>query len=169
MGKKEAAQRKTFKGHYRGPERFKGDKTKIAAWKAEKAKGNPNPGMASGPESYDTAGNVIPVASSTTATNPAPVKPEKADAPANTFNPASAMNTVSGMTQKYAGATRKFKGTYAGPDKYKGLAPAGGKWKGKYIGAEKRKGVAKPTVTPSVAGSSQDAVMKRLLDAKNAS
>lgn len=159
MSVQAAAQRKSYKGKYRGPDRFKGDKTKLAAYRAEKAKGNPNPTMASGPESYDAAGNVIPVASSTTIE-----KPEKPATSENTFNPGTATAVGARMTGDYKSATRKYKGKYAGPDKYKGKAPAGGKWKGKYIGRESRKGIAAPTVTPSNAGT-QEEVVKRLLGA----
>jgi hypothetical protein len=49
----------------------------------------------------------------------------------------------------------KFKGKYAGPDKFKGVIPEGykGKAKGKYFGKDSRKGAnverTKPSVPPS--------------------
>lgn len=66
----------------------------------------------------------------------------------------AAQTAMQAAAQRKMGTQKKFKGKYAGPDKYKGVVPAHlkSKYKGKYFGKEAGKG-ANPTVSSSPAAS----------------
>lgn len=72
------------------------------------------------------------------------VKYQKGNTPS--INPNAAIKTKVKMPKDAKeAAQRRFKGGYAGPDKYKGIIPTSmkSKFKGKYFGKDSLKGVSK--------------------------